>query len=95
MITEELAECNRQGLTEEHNFLVTIHDSLMFMPEVGKRDKCIEEVSKIMNKPCSRLVNEATGPEGLRIKVEVSAGKNWKGYDKENNPMGMQEVKDI
>lgn len=92
MITDELLECERQGLCEEHNFLVTIHDSLMFMPEIGKRDKLIESLVKIMNAPCRKLVNEATGPEGLVVGVEIAAGKNWKGYDKDTNPEGMQEI---
>ena len=93
MITDELLECERQGLCEEHNFITTIHDSLMFMPEISKRDKCIESVVKIMNQPAKKLVNEATGLEGLRVGVEVSVGRNWKGYDKESNDEGMQEIK--
>jgi uracil-DNA glycosylase family 4 len=93
MITDELRECERQGLCEEHEFIDTIHDSLVFLPEVGKRDKCVESVFEIMNKPCGKLVNEATGPEGLKISVEVAVGGNWKGYDKQTNTEGMQEIK--
>ena len=93
MITDELLECERQELCEEHNFITTIHDSLMFMPEISKRDKCIESVVKIMNQPAKRLVNEATGSEGLKVGVEVSVGRNWKGYDKESNKEGMQEIR--
>ena len=51
------------------------------MPEVGKVDKCIESIYKIMTKPCKRLVNEATGVEGLKIDVEVSMGQNWRDME--------------
>ena len=78
MIQDEMLEMERQGLMEEYQFLVSIHDSVMFMPEKSKLDKCIESVIKIMNAPCRKLVNEATGKEGLRIMVECSVGPNWK-----------------
>jgi uracil-DNA glycosylase family 4 len=80
-------------VNEEFNFCNTIHDSLIFMPEISKRDKCIEVVYSELLKPCPKLVNEATGPLGLVIGTGVSIGHNWKAYDKEKNPEGMQEVK--
>ena len=64
MITEEILEMERQGLCEEQQFMVSIHDSVVMMPEKGKLDRCIEDVTKIMNSPCKQLVNEATGPGG-------------------------------
>lgn len=82
MITDEILEMERQGLCEEHQFVNTIHDSVIFLPEIGKLDRCIEDVLKIMRSPCLKLVNEATGPEGLRIDAEVAVGKNWKAYHK-------------
>src|ERR1039458_3548318 len=91
-ITDEIREMERQGICEEYQFVNTIHDSVIFLPEVGKLDRCIELVSNIMNAPCKKLVNEATGPEGLQIKVEVAVGKNWKAWDKNANPEGMKEI---
>jgi uracil-DNA glycosylase len=81
MIDEELLELDRLGVCNEHNFLVTIHDSLMFMPEIRKRDKCIELVHNVMSRPCKQLVNEATGPEGLVVAVEISVGQNWRDME--------------
>jgi DNA polymerase I-like protein with 3'-5' exonuclease and polymerase domains len=78
MITDELLELEQMGVCEEHNFIVTIHDSLVFMPEIGKKDKCVELVHRVMNKPCPKLVNDATGQEGLKIGVEIAVGDNWK-----------------
>jgi uracil-DNA glycosylase family 4 len=91
MITEELRECDRLGYCEEYSWLGTIHDSLIFMPEVKRMEECIENVSKVMSMPCKYLVNAATGIEGLVVKVESSWGKNWRNYDKEKNPEGMRE----
>jgi hypothetical protein len=93
MIDDELLECERQGLCEEHWFCNSIHDSLVFLPEVGKKDKCIEAVYEIMNRPCKKLVNEATGPEGLKISVEVAVGRNWKGWHQVDNEDGMKDIK--
>ena len=78
MIDMEAMELDLGGYMEEFNFLLGIHDSLMFMPEIGKRDKCIEVVNGVMSKPCSRLVNDATGPLGLKVGVEVAIGGNWR-----------------
>jgi hypothetical protein len=38
-------------------------------------------------------VNEATGPEGLKISVEVAVGSNWKSYNEKSNVGGMKEIK--
>src|ERR1035437_3664130 len=92
LITEEILEMERQGLCEEYQFCNTIHDSVLFVPEESKLDTCIEAVYKIMNQPCKKLTNDATGPEGLKIGVEVAVGKNWKAFNKEKNPGGMKEI---
>jgi hypothetical protein len=44
-----------------------------------------------MNQPCERLVNEATGPEGLVVLVEGAKGKNFADWDSNRNPEGMKE----
>ena len=90
MIKWELLKCETLGYCEEFNFVNTIHDSLMFMPEVGKAEKCIELVGEVMNAPCPRLVNEAC-PTGLVVNVEWSMGRNWKKFNKESNPEGMKD----
>jgi len=78
MIQDELLKCEMEELCAEHNFITTIHDSLMFMPEVGKKDRCIEDVYRIMTQATTKLRNEATGPEGLRVGVEIAVGDNWR-----------------
>lgn len=72
-------------------FRSSIHDSLVFMIKKGDLDRvlpvCIEEMSK----PCGKLVNEATGVEGLKVGVEWSKGRNLQNYDKDRNVEGMKE----
>lgn len=73
-------------------FRMSIHDSLVFLQRVEDRDLLLPIYLEEMKKPCKQLVNEATGPEGLRIDIEWSAGKNLQAYDKEKNPEGMREM---
>lgn len=87
-----MLEFERIGFNQEMNFINSIHDSLIFMPEKGKLEKCLETGSKVLAMPCHLLVNEATGPLGLVVGTDVSVGRNWKTYDKTSNPEGMQEV---
>lgn len=73
-------------------FRKSIHDSLVFLWKCSDRAKllpiCVEE----MVKPCSKLVNEATGPLGLKVGVEFSIGRNLKNWDEKENPEGMKEM---
>jgi hypothetical protein len=73
-------------------FRLSIHDSLIFMFLESKLDSVREIVLEEMRKPCKKLVNEATGPEGLYVGVDYSIGRNWKNYDEKSNPEGMREV---
>lgn len=91
MIKSKLAQIDKAGGCEEFNFLVSIHDSLVFMPEIGKLDKCIEMVYPIMASPCERLKNEVC-KEGLRVGVDVSVGRNWRKKGSKNSE-GMEEVR--
>ncbi len=93
MLHEEMFRMEEKGYLEEYGFCNSIHDSLMFLVEDGKVDRCLENVGMIMYQPCPLLVNEATGAKGLKVGVEASLGLNWKNWDKDKNPEGMQEVK--
>ena len=88
-----MLEFEEIGFNEEMNFCNSIHDSLVFMPEVGKLNRCIEMGTKVLAKPCSKLVNEATGLLGLVIGTEVAVGRNWRAWDKDSNSEGMKEIK--
>lgn len=88
-----LLEIENIGLCELHNFCNSIHDSVIFMPEIRRLDNCIADISSELIKPCHKLVNDATGIEGLKVGVEAAVGRNWMAYDKESNKEGMQEVK--
>jgi hypothetical protein len=72
-------------------FRLSIHDSLVFMIMDKDVDRFVPVMLEEMNKPCSLLVNEATGPEGLRVGVEYSIGRNWQSWNEESNIEGMRE----
>lgn len=93
MIDEELIRIALAGGCRMYNFLLGIHDSLIFMPRIEDAEKCDEMVVGEMSKHCKQLVNKATKVEGLQVAVEVAAGRNWANYDKEKNPEGMAEIK--
>lgn len=90
----EILETEEKGICERYNFVNTIHDSVIFMPETKKLDNCIADVLPIMNgKPCPLLTNESTGEEGLRVSVDVAVGRNWRSKDERENREGMEEIK--
>lgn len=86
-----ILDCRDKGYTDEHFFVNTIHDSVIYCPEAEKADKAIADIYAEMTKPCRQLVNSATGPKGLKIDCDVSVGLNWAKYSK-TNPVGMQEI---
>jgi len=88
-----LLEAEDRGYNEKYNFVNSIHDSVMYMPHVKQLANCIRDIYTLFTRPCSVLVNDATGPLGLTVGVEVSVGKNWRNYHPEKNPEGMRELK--
>lgn len=82
-----------EGLLDKFGFCNSIHDSNVFCVSDSLRASCVSSVSSIMGSPCSRLVNSATGQEGLKVAVEVSIGRNLQDFDTETNPQGMREWK--
>lgn len=92
MITEKILECEQVGINAEYNFVDTIHDSIIFMPREEEVKELVRRVHRIMTQPCLRLANSAC-PEGLKVDVEVSVGRNWQSWDGERNIEGMREIR--
>jgi uracil-DNA glycosylase family 4 len=83
-------------ILEEHWLANTIHDSVIFFPEVKKLDRCIEEVLGFMLKPDLVLRDKQVAPNGMILQVEVMAspeGGNWANFNERWNPLGMKEIK--
>lgn len=96
MHSEILDMGENSNILEEHWFANTVHDSIIMIPEIGKRDRCIEQVYGYMLKPDPCLRDEVCCSKGLVVGVDVMAspeGGNWAGFHKERNPLGIQEVK--
>lgn len=92
MLKYEHRLMDERGWLDAYGFINSIHDSNVFLTRNSSRDNCLSEISSVMNAPCPRLVNRATGPEGLRVAVEATMGKNLQDYS-ESNTEGMKEVK--
>lgn len=93
--SENIDMAQTSDILEEHWWANTIHDSDVFFPEIGKRDRCIEDVYKYMMKPQKELSDSVLCPEGLVVGVDVMAsgeGGNW-GNGNKKNPEGIWEVK--
>lgn len=90
-----LLEAEKRELTILHNFINTIHDSVIFMPEIKRLKECVRDIYKLFSRACPIMVNQATGPEGLQVGLEISIGQNWQSKDffgKDDNPEGMSEI---
>jgi len=96
MIKEELfrvlKRCEEELDLGYFPFRLSIHDSLFFLLKTVDVERVIPVILEEMNKPCIKLVNAATGPNGLVIGVEYSRGRNWQSWDKDKNPEGMKEI---
>ncbi len=90
MIKDKLKQVDIRGGCEEFSFINTVHDSLMFMPEDGQVDECIEMVYGIMTRACERLKGVAC-PDGLEVGVDVSVGRVWRSKE-EREREGMEEI---
>lgn len=97
MIHSELIEMgNESNILEEHWVANTVHDSVVAFPEIGKRDRCIEEIRSFMHRPRIELSDPICAPNGLVVETDVMCspvGGNWAPFHKERNPLGIQEIK--
>lgn len=97
MIHSEIIDMGiSSDILEEHWMANTVHDSIVFIPETSKVDKCIEDVCKYMMKPQIELTDSILAPEGLIVGVDVMVSPNegnWGNYHRLNNPLGVQEIK--
>lgn len=91
MIKAEILQCAQLGYTNSYGFVDTIHDSVIFLVELSKVERCLVDIPKVMNAPCKTLTNSAC-PNGLVVEVDASVGRNWQRYDPQINPEGMREL---
>jgi hypothetical protein len=93
MIQDKILEMEKEGWNKRFGFNNSIHDQVSFMPRIEEKEECLVMVKKKLEEGCLKLVNEATGEEGLKVGVEASSGLNWRDWDEKSNPEGMREVK--
>jgi len=92
MLKQKLIEMNARGYLERYWYINTIHDSVVFEPLEGEWEECAALVRGVMESPCIELADSVVCPEGLRVGVEISKGRNWAEYDKIGNPEGMRKI---
>ncbi len=92
MLKYEHRIMDERGWLDAYGFINSIHDSNVFLLRDNDSASCLQNIPMVMNAPCTKLVNKATGPEGLRVAVEATMGKNLQDWS-ESNPEGMKEVK--
>lgn len=74
-----------EDLFAKYHFINQIHDSLIFHPDLGETDKCIEDAIKIMREPCPTLYWDgmetqgipAWTKDGLYVDAEAMVGPDW------------------
>jgi len=74
-----------EDLLLKYNFINQIHDSLIFHPLIEQRDKCLEDVIRVMREPCPTLYDpgmENLGvpgwtKDGLFVDAEAMVGEDW------------------
>lgn len=77
-----VAERESEDLLEKYGLINQIHDSLMFHCRLELRDKCVEDVLRIMREPCLALADEVMCPEGFFVDAEVAVGDDWTSMEK-------------
>lgn len=73
-----------QSLVNEQLAMIQIHDSLVCRARTREVEDVVERLTKAMTYP---IIEQS----GLVIPVEVKVGRNWRSYDKDDNPRGMKE----
>ena len=64
-------------LLEKYGFCNQLHDAVFFHCDQGRKDKCIEDVVRIMREPCPTLSDPEMAPEGLFVDVSCQVGEDW------------------
>lgn len=78
MVADKLLTIDGNGMAEEYGLCNTIHDSVKFHCRKELAKQCVRDVYPILVEPCKVLTNEATGPEGLSVGVDINLGFIWR-----------------
>lgn len=71
------ARKHSEDLLAKYGFVNQIHDSLIFHCDYSLKDRCIEDVVRIMREPCLTLTDPEMAPNGLFVDVSVECGPDW------------------
>lgn len=74
MFRKKMLEMAELGILDLYELINFPHDALVFHPRIELKDKCIEEVKRIMEMPVIELANPILCPDGLSCSVDVQLG---------------------
>jgi len=80
IIRESMLTMEELGYMDLYEFINTVHDSLVFHPHLSLLKDCILDLTRVMEMP-SKYITSPAYPDGLTLKVEVSAGEDWGSID--------------
>lgn len=89
---EAMRDMEELGLLEKWRLVLDNHDELLFECPDEFVDECVIEGSRIMSSPTRHIITDRF-PNGINCPTGTKVGKNWRSYDKLDNPNGMKEYK--
>jgi len=88
-----MAYVEMQEYIEDNNrdwhILQETHDSITMQAPESETEECAIKLGEFMQREMTSPVDGVK----FRMKSECQIGYNWYNYDKDNNPLGLQEVK--
>ena len=81
----------RLSLMERWRCSNTVHDSLLFFVWPEEMTQHIREIWPVMTAPSKVLRHPVLAPDGLRVDVEVSAGRDWAELSEVKNARAIAE----
>jgi hypothetical protein len=94
-IRETMKELERLGLNSRYGTCNNVHDSLVFCFPERSLDLFLAEVPPVLTAPSKVLVHPTLAPDGLRVDIEVCAGRTWAKSDMHEIPLSIPSVTDI
>lgn len=92
MLRDKLMQLNEQGLLERYEFILPIHDALLFHCPTNLIDEAAFNIKAVLEAPVKQLTDAIVAPSGFTCSSETAVGSNWANWHETENPSGMKEL---
>ena len=92
MLRDKLMQLNELGLLEKYEFILPIHDALLFHCPTNLIDEAAFNIKAMLEAPVKQLTDAIVAPSGFTCSSETSVGSNWANWHETENPNGMKEL---